>query len=82
MDPADGLTLVNQEHPPPPRPRTATLGQTAKAVLWSFFGVRKRSNYEQDAQNLNPVHVIIMAIVAAAAFILILIGIIKFIVLP
>jgi hypothetical protein len=70
------------QDPQPPRRRSATLGQTAKAVLWSFFGVRKRSSYEQDAQNLNPVHVIIMAILAAAAFIAILIGIIKYIVLP
>jgi hypothetical protein len=78
---AEPLTAMAQD-PQPPSRRTASFGQTAKAVLWSFFGVRKRSGYEQDVQNLNPVHVIIMAILAAAAFILILIGIIKFIVLP
>jgi len=78
---ADGSITMTQD-PQPPRRRTASLGQTAKAVLWSFFGVRKRSSYEQDAQNLNPVHVIIVAILAAAAFIAILIGIIKFVVLP
>ncbi len=77
---ADGFTQMTQE-PQPPR-RTATFGQTAKAVLWSFFGVRKQSSYEQDAESLNPVHVIVMAVVAVAAFIAILIGIIKFIVLP
>lgn len=70
------------QDPQSPHRRNASLGQTAKAVLWSFFGVRKRASYEQDAQNLNPVHVIIMAILAAAAFIAILISIIKFVVLP
>jgi hypothetical protein len=33
-----------------------------KAVFWSFFGVRKRRDYEDDAANLNPVHVIIAAL--------------------
>ena len=32
-----------------------------KAVFWSFFGVRKRKDYEHDAANLNPVHVIVAA---------------------
>ena len=29
-----------------------------KAVFWSFFGVRKRSDYEADTQRLKPQHVI------------------------
>jgi hypothetical protein len=49
--------------------RKASFGATLKAVLWSFFGVRKRSAYEKDAQHLNPVHVIIAGILAAAVFI-------------
>lgn len=66
---------------PPAHQRRASFAQTAKAVLWSFFGVRKRASYEQDAQNLNPVHVILMGIAAAALFILLLVAIIKFVVL-
>jgi hypothetical protein len=61
--------------------RRASLAQTARAVLWSFFGVRKRAHYEEDAATLNPVHVIIMGIVGAALFIAILLSIIKFVVL-
>jgi hypothetical protein len=63
------------------RSRSATFAQTAKAVAWSFFGVRKRANYEHDAANLNPVHVIIMGIIGAALFIAALLLIIKFVVL-
>jgi len=37
--------------------------------LWSFFGVRKRKDYESDAANLNPVHVIIAALIGVAMFI-------------
>ena len=50
---------------------------TLKAVFWSFFGVRKKSAYEQDAAKLNPVHVIIAGILGAAIFITILLTIVK-----
>lgn len=64
-----------------PAPRSAGLAQTAKAVFWSFFGVRKRSHYEADARHLNPVHVILMGIAGAALFVAVLLAIIKFVVL-
>jgi hypothetical protein len=40
-----------------------------KAVFWSFFGVRKRRDYEHDAANLNPFHVIVAALLGVAIFI-------------
>jgi hypothetical protein len=48
-----------------------------KAVFWSFFGVRKRSDYESDTQKLKPQHVIAAGIVSAAAFVLVIFGIVK-----
>jgi amino acid transporter len=53
---------------------------TVKAVLWSFFGVRKNSAYEEDTQNLNPVHVIIAGIIAAVLFVLTLLMLVKIVV--
>jgi len=50
---------------------------TLKAVFWSFFGVRKKSAYEQDVAKLNPIHVIIAGVLAAAIFITILLTIVK-----
>jgi hypothetical protein len=67
--------------PTPATKRKATFGQTARAVLWSFFGVRKRAHYESDAAHLNPVHVIVVGVIAAALFIAVLISIIRFVVL-
>jgi len=61
-------------------PRKAGFLQTMRAVLWSFFGVRKRSGYEQDAQQLNPVHVIIAGLIGAAVFVLALIMVVRFVV--
>ncbi|HEX4763407.1 MAG TPA: DUF2970 domain-containing protein [Usitatibacter sp.] len=48
-----------------------------KAVFWSFFGVRRRSEYDADAQKLKPQHVIAAGLVSAALFVLVLFGVVK-----
>ena len=48
-----------------------------KAVFWSFFGVRKRADYEADTQKLKPQHVIAAGLAAAALFVGILFAIVK-----
>mgnify|MGYP000905542110 FL=1 len=52
-----------------PHLRKASFLATMKAVFWSFFGVRKRKDYESDAANLNPVHVIVAGLIGVAIFI-------------
>ena len=47
----------------------STFVQTARAVAWSFFGVRKSAGYERDASEINPVHVIIAGLIGAIVFI-------------
>ncbi len=49
--------------------RPASLGQTFRAVAWSFFGVRRSADLESDVQKLNPLYVIAAGVVAAAAFV-------------
>ncbi|VXB46714.1 DUF2970 domain-containing protein [Massilia sp. 9I] len=61
-----------------PHQRKASFLATMKAVFWSFFGVRKRRDYEQDAANLNPVHVIIAGLIGAAIFIGVLLLAVRF----
>jgi hypothetical protein len=60
--------------------RPASFVQTLKAVAWSFFGVRKRAGYEQDAQQLNPVHVILAGVLAAVLFIAALLTLVRWVV--
>jgi len=60
--------------------RKMSFGATMKAVFWSFFGVRKRKDYESDAAQLNPVHVIIAGLIGAALFIAVLIFIVRMVV--
>ena len=62
------------------RAKRAGFGQTARAVLWSFFGVRRKADYEKDATQLNPVHVIIAGLLAAALFIALLIIVVNLVV--
>ena len=60
--------------------RKSSFVATLKAVFWSFFGVRKKSAYEDDAAKLNPVHVLIAAVLAAGLFIFILLMIVRMVV--
>ena len=53
---------------------------TMKAVFWSFFGIRKKSDYEKDAAQLNPLHVLIAGIIGALIFIALLVVIVKLVV--
>ncbi len=57
-----------------------SFARTMKAVLWSFFGVRKGRDHAADASQLNPLHVVIAAVIAAALFIVILIAIVHLVV--
>ena len=60
--------------------RKGSLAQTFKAVAWSFFGVRKASEYQKDVAQLNPVHVIVAGIVTAALFVATLAVLVKWVV--
>lgn len=43
--------------------------QTLKAVAWGFFGVRKNKGHQEDVAKLNPVHLIIAAIISTLVFV-------------
>lgn len=53
---------------------------TLKAVLWSFLGIRKNSEYQKDLQKLNPVHIVITAVVLVMLMVIGLIGLVNFVV--
>ena len=58
----------------------AGMMETMRAVAWSFFGVRRRADYERDVQRLNPVHVIIAGVVGAAIFVGLLVALIRWVI--
>ncbi len=59
--------------------RKGSFLQTMKAVAWSFFGVRKSAEYEKDVNQLNPVHVVIAAIIGAVLFIVALLVLVNWV---
>jgi hypothetical protein len=40
--------------------------------LWSFLGLRRQSDFEQDIVKINPVHLIVTGLFLGFAFVLIL----------
>ena len=60
--------------------RRGSFLRTFQAVAWSFFGVRKSSEYEKDVSQLNPVHVIIAGVIAAIVFIVALIVLVQWVI--
>jgi hypothetical protein len=56
-------------------PRTPWL-KVAKAVFWSFLGVRRRQDYDADAAGLTPGQVIVMGLIGAALFVALLLGVV------
>ncbi len=57
--------------------RKASFGAPMKAVFWSFFGIRKRSDYEHDSANLNPLHLIVAAVIGVLLFIGVLVVLVR-----
>ena len=53
----------------PVHKRKGSIWRTAKAVLWSFVGLRSRSDYEKDVEQLNPMHIVIIGLVLAGFFV-------------
>ena len=60
--------------------RRGSFVQTLRAVGWSFFGVRRRADHEQDLATLNPLHLIVVGIGAAALFVLGLVLLVRWVV--
>jgi hypothetical protein len=50
-------------------PRRASFLRTVKAVAWSFLGIRKHSEFRDDVGRLNPVHIIVVALLGVALFV-------------
>jgi hypothetical protein len=60
--------------------RGGNLLSTARAVAWSFLGIRRRADFEHDVQRLNPVHLIVAGLAGAALFVGALVLLIRWIV--
>ena len=53
---------------------------TMRTVAWSFFGVRKRTDHENETARLHPVHVVVAGIVGAAVFVAVLVALVRWVI--
>jgi hypothetical protein len=56
------------------------LVRTIKTVAWSFIGIRKKSEFQEDLGKVNPFAVIAVAIVGVAIFVGCLIALVNWVV--
>jgi hypothetical protein len=69
-------TMVEADKSGKPAQKTSIL-KLLKAVFWSFFGVRRRADLESDAAQLNPLHLVVAAVIGAALFIGVLLLVVR-----
>jgi hypothetical protein len=60
--------------------KNASPWQVAKAVFWSFLGIRKRAQHEKDVGTIKPVQVIVAGLIGAVIFIFMLVTIVRYVV--
>lgn len=52
------------------RAGAASFGRSLKTVAWSFLGIRKGAEFQQDLARVNPMHIIVVGIAGALALVL------------
>lgn len=57
------------EHDKRKAPESRSFLSTMIAIAWSFIGLRRRKDFEQDIGRLNPFYVLIAALIGVAVFI-------------
>lgn len=60
--------------------RKGSLLRTVRAVAWSLIGLRKGSEYQQDVEKLNPLHIIVVGLVAVFLLVMGLIALVNWVV--
>ena len=58
----------------------SSLLRTVKAVAWSFIGLRKSSDFEEDVKQLNPLHIVAVGIAGAVVLVLALVAVVHWVV--
>ena len=56
------------------------LFRSVRAVAWSLIGLRKGSEYQQDVEKLNPIHIIVVGLMAVFLLVMGLIGFVNWVV--
>ena len=69
---------MQPQQPVADKPKSSLL-RTVKMVAWSFIGLRKRSEFEQDIK-MNPLHIVAVGLAGAVLFVLALVALVNWVV--
>lgn len=64
----------------PEAKRYGSFWRSVKAVAWSFVGIRKNSEYQEDLAKVNPFHIIVVGILSALLLVIGLIALVNLVV--
>lgn len=53
---------------------------SVKLVAWSFLGIRSSKGYQDDLSKVNPLHVVLVGLLAAGLLVVGLISLVKWVV--
>ncbi|MBY0412033.1 MAG: DUF2970 domain-containing protein [Burkholderiaceae bacterium] len=71
---------IQQQSSKPPHLRKGSFLRTVRAIGWALIGLRKGSEYQQDTEKLNPLHIIGVGLLAVMLLVLGLVGLVNWIV--
>lgn len=61
-------------------PRKASPLRAFRTIFWSFLGIRKRADTQEDFAGITPLQIIVAGVIGAAIFVTTLIVLVRFIV--
>jgi amino acid transporter len=60
--------------------KKSSLLRSVQAVAWSFLGIRKNSEFQEDIEKITPLHVLGVGLVAGLLFVIGLIVLVNLVV--
>ena len=64
----------------PPQDASQSFTRSIKLVAWSVLGIRSRQGYQQDLAKVNPLHVMLVGVIAALLLVGLLISLVHWVV--
>ena len=59
------------------KPAKAGVLQVARAVFWSFLGIRKSRDHDRDAVSITPLQVVVAGVIGAAVLVFCIIMVVR-----
>jgi hypothetical protein len=75
-----GAMAANPENDAAPAPKRAGPLTVARAVFWSFFGIRKKAEHEKDLVRITPAQAVVAGLIGAALFVTTLLLVVRFVI--